>query len=113
MSALGLLAGAEPMSEIRFERWTIQPAFACTVDGKLNDLNRRAIGSPCSPWLPVSWRSSAHVDAHPAWRMPQLAGGTDLAECRVRRHDCRRLLCLSARPWVLRVAAPPRSHVSQ
>src|SRR5258708_14302538 len=50
---------------------------------------------------------SEHVDAHPAWRVPAVEAGIDLAECRFRRHARRRLLCYRVRPRVLPVAAPP------
>src|SRR5216683_1237097 len=32
-----------------------------------------------------SWRYSGHVDAHPAWRVPAVEAGIDLAECHLRR----------------------------
>ena len=41
---------------------------------------------------------SEHVDADPAWRVPAVEAGIDLAECRFRRHARHSLLCDRVRP---------------
>ena len=45
--------------------------------------------------MPLFGVSRTYVDAHPAWRVPALEAGIDLAECHFRRHDRR---ALSLRP---------------
>src|SRR5450631_4420962 len=59
------------------------------------------------------WRAYGHVDARPAWRVPAVEAGIDLAECHSRRPDRRRLLCYRVRSGVLRVAPQPRCYVPQ
>src|SRR5258708_5980308 len=68
--------------------------------------NYEGLSSELSGTVSTQIGYSEHVDAHPAWRVPAVEAGIDLAECRFRRDARRRFLCDRVRPRVLCVAAP-------
>src|SRR6266481_718473 len=71
---------------------------------------RRTNGVAARPVLTLIG-DHGHVDARPAWRVPAVEAGIDLAQRHFRRPGHQRLLYYRVRSGVLRVAARPRYDV--